>query len=227
MRARGSMPDPQMEPTESMLCSRVQWKPAPERNAHSCGPDRSPTFLLAGARHDIGSRRARRTRSSGRTYAWLPSGVRTIHHPHPSACGSGRKASPMARSVARSVTSNIARLLRSMFSLRGFSPGIRFRCKVRSSFRRPTVPEGASTIDCRGMFLMPGLIDLRFHAYSVEGSARRLDRMPAALRVCHASRMLEAALQRGFTSVRDPGGGDIGLHLAIEQGLIEGPRFFF
>ena len=43
----------------------------------------------------------------------------------------------------------------------------------------------------------------------------------------HARVILEGALQRGFTTVRDAGGGDIGLWMAIEEGWIEGPRFFF
>lgn len=85
----------------------------------------------------------------------------------------------------------------------------------------------AETVDLGGRFLMPGLIDLHFHAYSVTLNIQQLDRMPGPLLVSHAARILEGVLQRGFTTVRDPGGGDIGLALAIEQGLIDGPRFFY
>jgi imidazolonepropionase-like amidohydrolase len=42
-----------------------------------------------------------------------------------------------------------------------------------------------------------------------------------------ARRMFEASLLRGFTSVRDTGGGDYGLHMAIERGLLNGPRLFY
>jgi imidazolonepropionase-like amidohydrolase len=86
---------------------------------------------------------------------------------------------------------------------------------------------GATVLDLGGRFLMPGLLDLHFHAYAVSFDSDVLDRMPQPLLVSHAIRHLEGALQRGFTTVRDPGGGDVGLALAIEQGLVNGPRFLF
>jgi imidazolonepropionase-like amidohydrolase len=85
----------------------------------------------------------------------------------------------------------------------------------------------AHVVECGGRFLMPGLIDAHFHAYTPSFDFNAIDRMPSALLASHATRILEGALERGFTSVRDAGGGDIGLWLAIEQGLIRGPRFFF
>ena len=94
--------------------------------------------------------------------------------------------------------------------------------------RRGTIASNtADAIDLKGRFLMPGLLDLHFHAYSVSFDELVLQRMPKALLVSHANRLLEGALQRGFTSVRDPGGGEVGLALAIEAGLVNGPRFFF
>jgi imidazolonepropionase-like amidohydrolase len=94
--------------------------------------------------------------------------------------------------------------------------------------RAGTIKAGkADAIDLKGRFLMPGLLDLHFHAYSVSFDALKLSRMPKPLLVSHANRLLEGALQRGFTTVRDPGGGEIGLRLAIEAGLVNGPRFFF
>lgn len=85
----------------------------------------------------------------------------------------------------------------------------------------------ADVIDLKGRFLMPGLLDLHFHAYSFSFNAQKVQKMPKALQVSHAVRLLEGALQRGFTTVRDPGGGEVGLKLAIDEGLIQGPRFFF
>ena len=86
----------------------------------------------------------------------------------------------------------------------------------------------ARVVDCAGRVLMPGLIDAHFHAYTPSFDFNAIDRMPpGAARGSHAARILEGTLQRGFTSVRDARrGGDIGLALAIEQGLIRGPRFF-
>ena len=85
----------------------------------------------------------------------------------------------------------------------------------------------AERLDLAGRFLMPGLIDLHFHAYSPTFDMRELDTMPKPLLVSYAADFLCRALQRGFTTIRDPGGGDYGLSLAIERSLIVGPRFFF
>jgi imidazolonepropionase-like amidohydrolase len=74
---------------------------------------------------------------------------------------------------------------------------------------------------------MPGLIDAHFHAYSPSFDIRATDRMPPVLLANHAAVILNGALQRGFTTVRDAAGGDIGLWMALEAGLIQGPRFVF
>lgn len=82
-------------------------------------------------------------------------------------------------------------------------------------------------IECGGRFLMPGLIDAHFHANSPSFNIFSTDHYPASLMASHAGKVLSGTLRRGFTTVRDAGGGDIGLALAIEQEIIEGPRFFF
>jgi len=85
----------------------------------------------------------------------------------------------------------------------------------------------AQRIDCAGRFLMPGLIDAHFHANTPGYDFYGTDRMEPALLAAHASRLLTGALDRGFTTVRDAGGGDLGLKLALDAGLIDGPRFFY
>jgi len=85
----------------------------------------------------------------------------------------------------------------------------------------------ARIIDCGGRFLMPGLIDCHVHAYSPTFHLAVADHLPESLLTAYAVKWLRGALYRGFTSVRDAGGGNIGLALAIERGVIEGPRFFF
>ena len=82
-------------------------------------------------------------------------------------------------------------------------------------------------IDCNHRVVMPGLIDAHIHAYAPSFNFNEIDRMPAALISSHGANILEGMLQRGFTTVRDAGGGDRGLWMAIEQGLINGPRFFY
>ncbi len=99
--------------------------------------------------------------------------------------------------------------------------------RIKEVSDKPIKSQSAAEIDLAGQFLMPGLIDLHFHAYSISFDMRKLDHMPSPLKVAHATKLLEGALQRGFTTLRDPGGGDVGLSLAIEAGLIEGPRFLY
>lgn len=85
----------------------------------------------------------------------------------------------------------------------------------------------ARRIDVGGRTLMPGLIDLHIHAYASDVDFHKMDRSGHAYRVAHAARMLGHALDRGFTTVRDIGGGDWSLWRAIEDGLIRAPRFFY
>jgi imidazolonepropionase-like amidohydrolase len=85
----------------------------------------------------------------------------------------------------------------------------------------------AHRIDCRGMFLMPGLIDAHYHANTPSYDFHGTDRMHPALLASHAARLLTGALDRGYTTIRDAGGGDIGLKMALDAGLIDGPRFFY
>jgi imidazolonepropionase-like amidohydrolase len=99
--------------------------------------------------------------------------------------------------------------------------------RIREISRQPPTFKDARVIDCAGRFLMPGLIDAHFHAYTPSFDIINTDHMPQALLVSHAAALLEGALERGFTTVRDAAGGDIGLWMAIEAGLIKGPRFFF
>ena len=97
------------------------------------------------------------------------------------------------------------------------------RIREVASGKRPTFP-GALEIPCRGRYLMPGLIDAHFHACSPSWDIRGSDRMPPSLMALHAARILADALDRGFTTVRDAAGADIGLDRALESGLIQGPR---
>ncbi|PWE48970.1 peptidase M38 [Thioclava sp. NG1] len=84
-------------------------------------------------------------------------------------------------------------------------------------------PESAKVVDLGGRTLMPGLIDSHFHvvAHSLDlwGNVTAPDSL-AALR---AAKIMEELLDRGFTTVRDLGGADLGLVRAVEDGLVDGP----
>lgn len=79
-------------------------------------------------------------------------------------------------------------------------------------------------LDLGNLTLLPGLIDAHFHPVSSSLNIAAIDAMHPSHRALGARWHLESALRRGFTTVRDAGGADIGLVRAIEEGLIEGPR---
>lgn len=85
----------------------------------------------------------------------------------------------------------------------------------------------ARRLNVAGKTLMPGLIDLHIHAYFADVNVALVENVGAAYRTAHAVRMLGHALDCGFTTVRDIGGGDWSLSEALRIGLIRGPRFFY
>lgn len=82
-------------------------------------------------------------------------------------------------------------------------------------------------IDIDGRTLMPGLIDAHFHAYASDTDFVKLEKLPPTYLAQRARHLMEDALRRGFTTVRDVGGGDYGLWRALEEGWITGPRLFY
>jgi imidazolonepropionase-like amidohydrolase len=84
-----------------------------------------------------------------------------------------------------------------------------------------------TVIDLGGRTLMPGLIDAHYHAYATAVDLAKAGLVPRSLHALEAHVLLEDTLQRGFTTVRDAGGADLGLAVASERGLIRGPRIFY
>ena len=93
------------------------------------------------------------------------------------------------------------------------------------SERRLPADTRTEVIDCKGHVLMPGMIDAHVHVYasSIDLPVKR----PATYLAHYAARFLTASLDRGFTTVRDTGGGDVGLATALRDGLLVGPRLFY
>jgi imidazolonepropionase-like amidohydrolase len=87
-----------------------------------------------------------------------------------------------------------------------------------------TAASDCQELDASGLTILPGLIDAHFHPVSPSFDVSSIDRSHPSLRALDARSHLESALMRGFTTVRDAGGGDIGLVRATELGLIRGPR---
>jgi imidazolonepropionase-like amidohydrolase len=87
-------------------------------------------------------------------------------------------------------------------------------------------PSSHEVIDASGLTLLPGLIDchdhLAFHGYEL--AARWGLSEPGSTRNVRTARVIEQTLAAGYTTVRDAGGLDMGFRLAVEEGLIRGPR---
>lgn len=98
---------------------------------------------------------------------------------------------------------------------------------IRETGAGATYKGEANRIDCGGRFLMPGLIDAHYHANTPSYDFYGTDRMHPALLAAHAVRLLTGAVDRGYTTIRDAGGGDVGLAQALDAGVIDGPRFFY
>lgn len=94
-------------------------------------------------------------------------------------------------------------------------------------------PAGAETVDLPGDTLMPGLIDahvhLFLHPYNETSWNDQVLKEPLSLRTARAVAAAARTLRAGFTTVRDlgtegAGDADQGLKLAIDQGVVPGPR---
>ncbi|MCE4624177.1 MAG: amidohydrolase family protein [Caldisphaeraceae archaeon] len=90
------------------------------------------------------------------------------------------------------------------------------------------VPDGYKVIDCKGMVLMPGLIDAHLHVLGMRsGKIEEELTTPIGVFFARAVNDLGALIDAGFTSVVDAG-GIIALHLkqAVNEGEVRGPRVF-
>lgn len=85
---------------------------------------------------------------------------------------------------------------------------------------------GTTVIDGGGRTLMPGLIDA--HVHLTIAAIPMLAAMTAPSSYIHhvSGKEAEATLMRGFTTVRDVGGPTQGLKMAVDQGLLKGPRIY-
>jgi len=82
-------------------------------------------------------------------------------------------------------------------------------------------------VDAGGKVVIPGLIDAHFHAYAVGLGGFPVERGPLSYAALIGSQRLGSALKRGFTTVRDVAGGDIGLAKAVREGVFASPRYLF
>ena len=91
----------------------------------------------------------------------------------------------------------------------------------------PLAAPDVQVIDVAGRTVMLGLIDAHIHAFASDVSIGQVEALGEAYRTAHAVRMLGHALNCGFTTVRDIGGGNYSLYRALADGLVTGPRYFY
>lgn len=91
----------------------------------------------------------------------------------------------------------------------------------------PDVDGPGEVVDARGSVVVPGLIDAHCHAYGVSLDLLGIETAHTSWLALKAARRLRDALRRGFTTVRDVAGGDLGLATAIDEGLLPSPRYLF
>ena len=88
------------------------------------------------------------------------------------------------------------------------------------------IEPGAQVLDLAGRTLMPGLIDCHVHVLASNANLGMNALQPNTIIMYRALPILEAMLNRGFTTVRDAGGADWALARSIALGLVPGPRIF-
>jgi len=98
--------------------------------------------------------------------------------------------------------------------------------RPQGSLQTSTAEADAQVIDLDGRTLMPGLIDCHVHVLASNANLGMNALQPNAIIMYRALPILEAMLNRGFTTVRDAGGADWALARSIALGLVPGPRIF-
>ncbi|MCA0938465.1 amidohydrolase family protein [Salipiger pacificus] len=86
--------------------------------------------------------------------------------------------------------------------------------------------DGAEVIDADGRTLMPGLIDMHWHALLATSKIDVVLNSDPAYITLIAADTNRDALMRGFTTVRDVGGNVFPLVRATREGRIQGPRIY-
>ena len=90
----------------------------------------------------------------------------------------------------------------------------------------PIVAEpGVTVLAGGGRTLMPGLIDVHWHAMLIRVTPAQSFGDVGYVNLVAAAEATDT-LMRGFTTVRDVGGPVFGLKAAIDEGIVNGPRIF-
>ncbi|HEU5379466.1 MAG TPA: amidohydrolase family protein [Ktedonobacteraceae bacterium] len=89
---------------------------------------------------------------------------------------------------------------------------------------RVNIARDTTVIDAQGGSILPGLIDTHVHFLMEYPDLGRYLITPPSLRLFEAIPRLRATLEAGITTVRDAGGTPAGIKMAVERGIVPGPR---
>jgi imidazolonepropionase-like amidohydrolase len=92
---------------------------------------------------------------------------------------------------------------------------------------KPITASTARLIECAGKTLMPGMIDAHIHVYIASPTLLSYPPAPMTYVAHYGAQFMRHALACGFTTLRDVAGGDHGLAMALRDGFLTGPRFFY
>src|SRR5215831_15764607 len=98
--------------------------------------------------------------------------------------------------------------------------------RVSSGSIQPPADANVTAIDGGDRTLMPGLIDVHWHAMLIRSTPAQGITGDVGYNNIAAGAEATDTLLRGFTTVRDVGGPAFGLKQAIDEGIVAGPRIF-
>lgn len=84
--------------------------------------------------------------------------------------------------------------------------------------------EKITIVDVKGSFILPGFIDVHVHLMTEGFTREETIYTPLSLYFYNAIERMERTINAGITTVRDAGLADIGVKLAVDKGIIIGPR---
>src|SRR5579859_7819426 len=87
-----------------------------------------------------------------------------------------------------------------------------------------TIPRDTQVIDANGGSILPGLIDTHVHFMMEYPDVLHGLLTPPSLSLLQAIPRMRATLEAGVTTIRDAGGSPAGLKMAVERGIVVGPR---
>lgn len=85
-------------------------------------------------------------------------------------------------------------------------------------------PADARVIDLAGRTLLPGFIDCHAHLSAHQYDLEKRLTTPGSYTAIKTTEHLRTTLEAGVTTVREAGGVDAGIKLAVAQGIVPGPR---